>query len=139
MLLRTAIVRASTPRLRPRAALGLDGTQDFLRRDRQLIDADADGVENGVGHRRQHWIGAHFSGPLGAERSVGGRTLQNRDVVRADVAGPGHQIFDEIARSVTGIGIVGLWRFVERVADTHPGTTYELLFNQPRIERSPKL
>ena len=53
--------------------------------------------------------------------------------------GPGHQIFDEVARPVARIGIIGLRRLVERVADAHPGAADELLLDQARIERPAEL
>ena len=37
---------------------------------------------------------------------------------------------------MAGIGIIGLRRLVERVADPHPGAADELLLDQPRIERA---
>lgn len=56
--------------------------------------------------------------------------------MRADVAGAGHQIFDEIARAVRRIGIIGLGRFKQRVADAHPRAADELLLDEARIERA---
>ncbi len=82
---------------------------------------------------------AHISpGPLAPNGPSGRRTLQHRDIVRADVAGTRHQIFDEVARTVTGIGIIGLGRLEQRVAHAHPGAADELLLDQPRIERAPE-
>ena len=81
----------------------LQRAQNFLRGYRQIVDAHADGVEDRVGDRRQHRIGAHLAGTLGAERTVGRGPFQHDDVVRADVARAGHQILVEIARAFTGI------------------------------------
>src|SRR4051794_22579184 len=97
MLLRTGISPTLPSCLRPRAALGLDGAQDFFGRDWQIIDPHADGIEDRIRDRRKYGIGAHLARTLRAERTIGGRAFQHRDVVRADVAGPRHQIFDEVA------------------------------------------
>src|SRR5437899_7723129 len=50
----------------------------------------------------------------------------HRNVVRADIAGTRHQVFDEVARPVAGVGIIGLGRFIERVTNPHPGAADEL-------------
>src|SRR5579871_840482 len=139
MVPRTAISDPLVARLRAGAALGLDRTKHFFRRDRKIVDANADGVEDRVGDRRKHRIGAHLAWSLGAERTVGRGTLQDCDVVRADVAGTGHQIFDKVARAVRRIGIIRLRRFVERMADAHPRAADELLLDQLWIERAAEL
>ena len=59
--------------------------------------------------------------------------------MRADVARTRHQVFDEIARPMAGIGVIGLGRLVERVADAHPGAADELLLDEARIERPAEL
>src|ERR1700760_1963620 len=139
MVPRTAISRPSAPRLRASAALGLHGTQDLLRRNRQIVDSDADCVKDRVRHCWQYWIGTHLAWALGAERTIGGGALQHGDVMRADVAGTRHQILDKVAWAMTRVGIIGLGSFVQRVADTHPGAANKLLFDQSWIQRATEL
>src|SRR3954468_14088947 len=138
MLLRTAIA-TSAPRLRARTALGLDRAQHLLRRNRQIVDTDADSVEDGVRNGRQYRIRAHFAGALGAEGTIGSGAFQHGDVVGADVARTRHDIFDEVARAVDRVGIIGFGRLVERVTDAHPGAANELLLDQARVERAAEL
>src|SRR3954467_14329781 len=138
MLLRTAI-ETSAPRLRARAALGLDRAQHLLRRNRQIVDTDADGVEDGVRYGGQYRIRTHFAGAFGAEGAIGRGAFQHGDVVRADVARTRHDVFDEVARAVDRVGIIGFRRLVERVTDAHPGAADELLLDQARVERTAEL
>ena len=53
--------------------------------------------------------------------------------------GPGIRYSTKSRGPWLGIGIIGLGRLVERVADAHPGAADELLLDQPRIERAAEL
>ena len=121
------------------AAARLQRPQNFFRRDRQVVDAHADRVEDRIGDSRQHRIGAHLARALGAERSVRRGPFKHDNVVRTDVARTRHQIFVEIARAVSRIRIIRLRRLIERVAHAHPGAADELLFDQFGIDRAPDL
>ena len=59
--------------------------------------------------------------------------------VSARSPGPGHQILVEVGAAMVAVGIIGLGRLVERVADAHPRAADELLLDHFRVQRAADL
>ena len=119
--------------VRCRAPALLDRREHAVGRHRQVVEAHADGVGDGVGQRRQERRERAFARLLGAERPVRIVALDDADFDRRRILDGRHAVVQHVAGEHQAVVIGGL--LAHRLAHAHPDRALHLAFDGEPVER----
>ena len=111
----------------------LDRLEHAVGRHRQIVEADADGVGDGVGQRRQEGGERAFARLLGAERPVRIVALDDADFDRRRILNGRHAVVEHVGGEHQAVVIGGF--FAHRLAHAHPHRALHLAFDREPVER----
>ena len=133
--LRQRIHQAARP-LRARRARALpllDRGEHAVGRDRQVVEAHARGIGDGIGERRQERRQRALARLLGAERAVRIVALDDADLDRRRILDGGHAVIEHVAGDQQAVVIGGL--LAHGLAHAHPHRALHLALDGEAVER----
>src|SRR6185503_8200972 len=111
----------------------LDRLKDAVGRHRQIVEADANCIGDGVGQRRQEGGERAFARLLGAERPVRVVALDNADLDRRGILDGRHAVIEHVGSEHQPVEIGGF--LAHRLAHAHPDRALHLAFDGEAVER----
>src|SRR5262245_16108953 len=122
-------LRAVTSRALPL----LDRLEYAVGRDRQVVEADADRIRDGIGERRQEGGERAFPRFFGAEGPVRIVALDDAHLDRWGVLDGGHAVVEHVGHQHEAVVVAGL--LAHRLAHPHPHRALHLAFHREAVER----
>src|ERR1035437_8626561 len=111
----------------------LNRLEHAVGRHRQIVEADADGVGDGIGQRRQERGERAFARLLGAEGAVWVHALDDADFDRRGIPDGRNTVIEHIGGEHQPIVIGGF--LAHGLAHPHPDRALHLAFHRQTIER----
>ena len=111
----------------------LDRLEHAVGRHRQIVEADADGVGDGIGERGQEGRERAFARLLGAEGAVRVVAFDDADFDRRGILDGRHAVIEHVGGDHEAVVIAGF--LAHGLAQAHPDRALHLAFDREPVER----